>query len=427
MKRHLLIQQLCALICAFRIRPLAGNEDTENLLANASEGGSPFAILQGDGFVIPYGEFPHKHGLQVFDRAAAEEMVAAHNSMLGKLVRLARGGTASYPVYIGHPDLPGSKDTDKRAWAWIEGMSAENDGLHLPTKWSQPGRELVENAHYKFYSPLWYFKKLGNGRIRPVALKSMGLTNEPNIPVPALANEMESEEVNDQQSPGNGEEAAGPVDARLLAILGLDESATLENCLDKISAMKQAADSKMEAEQKATEAETKVSEAETAKADAETKASEEETKRTEAENQLAAANGRVTDLEGRLNLAAANAVQAAVVSGRITPAEKDAKVSELLAANDFETALADLAKLPVKIKTQSETGDLGGAKSKLVLAANDEAAARRQERAQLVANELEAINPALPEGERRRLAWNRAQAKHPELFGKRQESSGAAA
>ena len=40
------------------------------------------------------------------------------------------------------------------------------------------------------------------------------------------------------------------------------------------------------------------------------------------------------------------------------------------------------------------------------------------ERAVLVANEYVNTNPALSEGERKRIAWQRAQKKNPELFGK---------
>ena len=49
----------------------------ETILANAADGGSPFAILQPDGFLVPFGEYSHKQGLQLFDRTAADAIVAA--------------------------------------------------------------------------------------------------------------------------------------------------------------------------------------------------------------------------------------------------------------------------------------------------------------------------------------------------------------
>jgi hypothetical protein len=116
-----------------------------------------------------------------------------------------------------------------------------------------------------------------------------------------------------------------------------------------------------------------------------------------------------------------------VNAGRITPAEAEAKATEILAANDFEAALQDLGKLPAKVKTESVTCPLGEAKSRLVVAANDANTAARNERAILVANEYANTNPALSEGERKRTAWRRAQAKRPDLFGRKEDSSGTAA
>lgn len=386
---------------------LAANDSQDALLANAADGGRPFAILQHDGFLVPFGEFPHKQGLQIFDRAAAEEIVATHNSALNRLAKFFGGG--SYPIYVGHPDLPGSKDTDKRAYGWIENMRVTDEGLHLSAKWSDTGRELVENAHFKFYSPLWWTRKVKGG-IRPVALKSMGLTNDPNIPVPALANEYESQ-------------TEEPMDKELLAALGLEEGATVEDAMVAITALKEAAQKPAESEEeKPAESE----EEKPAETEEEKPAESEVAKPAESEEEKPAENERVTDLEARLGVAVANAVDQAVATGRLTPAEADAKRTELLAANDLAAALQELGKLPPKVKTSSATGNLGGAKSRLVVAANDEAKAQREERTQLVANEFAATNPALPEGERKRIAWERARRKNPDLFTQK-KSTGTAA
>lgn len=394
--------------------------DAETILANAADGGSPFAILQPDGFLVPFGEFPHKQGLQLFDRVAAEGIVAAHNSALSKIVRHFGGG--SYPVYVGHPDLPGSKDADKRAYGWIENLTVADNGLHLSVKWSDAGRELVENAHFKFYSPLWWTKKVKGG-IRPVALKSMGLTNDPNIPVPALANESETPESRIQnQEEENLEietEHEEPMNPELLAALGLEDGATPEEVLAKITALKDAASEKEAAETKATEADT-------AKTESDGKIVELENSLSDKIIALSAANEKTTSLEAGLRGAVNGHVMRAALEGKITPAEAEAKTTEILAANDIPAALAELVTAPAKFKTASATGDLGSAKSRLVIAANDESVAARNERAVLVANEYINTNPALSEGERKRLAWQRAQKKSPELFGKK-DSSGTAA
>lgn len=407
---------------------LAANDAADGvMLANAADGGSPFAILQEDGFLIPYGEFPHKQGLQVFDRKAAEEMVANHGGFLNKLASWARGKNASYPVYIGHPDLPGSKDQDKRAYGWIEGMVAENEGLRLTVKWSDAGRELVENAHFKFYSPLWWTKPVKRGVIRPVSLKSMGLTNDPNIPVPALANEVEDKSaadavpVNEEEKGGQNENPDAPKGdttdmlEELLKALGLGEDTTIEAAIAAIDSLKKVAATAANAQ--------KLEDDKIAAEDAKVKAEQD---KIAAENSLTTANKKITTLETALTAAANAAVDAAVNGGKLTLAERDAKVTALLAANDFAGALQDLGKLPAKVKTTSTTGDLGIAKTRMVIAANDDSKAAREERAQLVENEFQNTNPTLSVGERKRLAWQRAQAKNPAAFGKKESSASVA-
>lgn len=381
------------------------------ILANATEHDTPFAILQGDGFFVPYGTYRHREGMQHFDRAAADEMVAAHNSLVSKFKAIVTGNAKSYPVYLGHPDLPGTKDTDKKAYGWIDDIQPREDGVFFPCRWSDPGRELIENAHYRFYSPVWWTRKMPTGGIRPVIFKSMGLTNEPNIPVPALANEAPTDptETNAQTNDMNPE---------ILAALGLQEGATPEEVLAKITALNEAAAKAAPA----TDAETETPE-NPAAAETETPEGDPPAAKVEVEVE----NEAVTELEGRLRIAANAAVQTAVSAGRILPADAEAKVDEILAANDIATALADLGKLEAKFKTASTTGDLGNAKARLMVAANDEKAAAKAQREQLVANEFENTNPSLSVGERKRLAWRRAQAKKPELFATSKNSSGAAA
>lgn len=402
---------------------LAANDAADaTLLANATENCSPFAILQGDSFFVPYGDYPHKLGKQKFDRAAAERMAANHNGLVKRLVSWALGESPSYPVYIGHPDLPGSKDIDKKSYGWVENMIPEETGMRLPVKWSDAGRELVENAHFKFYSPLWWTRPVKGG-IQPVAFKSMGLTNDPNIPVPALANEYEdtkgyydARDYNPEKTTEESQTIEESMKPKLLEALGLEETAGDEEILAKIVSLKEAVEAAENAEKPDPDAMKKM----------EDEKAEYEEKARLAEEEKTAANEKVTELETRCELLAANAIEAAAAAGKITPAEKDAKKAELLAANDFAAALQDLGKLPAKFKTESKVGDLGEGKARLHIAANDEGAAAKAERAQLVENEFQRINPDLSIGARKRLAYQRAAAKNPELFGKKPSSDPAA-
>jgi len=369
---------------------------TDQLAGNAAQGEATFSLLQPDSFFVPYGSYRHKLGLQVFDQAAANQMVAAHNSALSKLTRWLTG--VSYPVYVGHPDIPGSKDLDKKAYGWIETMVAENEGLRLGVKWSPEGRALVDNAAYKFYSPTWWLR--GDSRKQtPAVFQSMGLTNQPNIPVPALANDAaNAESSGNDLSLTNESTTPTEMNPEILAALGLAATATAEEALAAIHALQKDAAEEESPEPPAVEA-TENEAGNTATCGGGTKAA----------NDVDAATGRLT-------VFASAAIQRAVSSGRLAPSEVESKTAELLASNDLASALAALDAMPQKIKTESVTGDLGSAKTQLVIAANDAGKVARDARKVAVDGEFAATHPSMPDAQRRRIAFTRAAAKNPELF-----------
>ncbi len=106
-------------------------------------------------------------------------------------------GVPGLPIYVGHPDdaqyanQPGHTDT--RAHAWITDVEKRDDGLYIKPKWSNTGKEIIENAHFKYLSPRWIMRKLANGIYEPIRLTSVGLTNNPNILGDAVANEKQNE------------------------------------------------------------------------------------------------------------------------------------------------------------------------------------------------------------------------------------------
>lgn len=136
-----------------------------------------------------YGDHPHARGLQRLTRAAAQNIVRHFHSLAARLKR-AFGGV---PVYIGHPDDPAFRGqpghTDTRAYAWIHELEARADGLWALPRWSKAGEELLAQAHYKHLSPRWKLTQNPDGSWQPIELISVGLTNQPNILGPTLANE----------------------------------------------------------------------------------------------------------------------------------------------------------------------------------------------------------------------------------------------
>lgn len=127
--------------------------------------------------VSPYGEFPNDEGLQVVDRPAADEMVATFNSFIAKLGRLFRG----LPIFKGHPDARPDIWPDDARYGRINELEARNDGLYGKVAWNDLGQKNKEQGYYVYPSPAWNFKRVGAGKIKPFRLKSIGLTNNPNI------------------------------------------------------------------------------------------------------------------------------------------------------------------------------------------------------------------------------------------------------
>jgi hypothetical protein len=143
----------------------------------------------------PLGLFPHARGFQNVDRTALELLVKNFNSFLSRLGRRFVG----VPFYVGHPDVRGLEHLypDRKAYGWIMDLQVREDGLYGRPKWSEAGRDLIANGHYKFLSPYWTADRAGDhqGRpvFRPTQLISVGLTNEPNLPVLPLANSSEAD------------------------------------------------------------------------------------------------------------------------------------------------------------------------------------------------------------------------------------------
>ncbi|MFA5265816.1 MAG: phage protease, partial [Opitutaceae bacterium] len=144
------------------------------------------ALTDGDWIrVTPYGEFKNKIGIQVVDRASADAMVSAFNSVASKLSTLWRG----LPSYEGHPDHPEwhkvNPGMKPMAVGRLKELQARDDGLWTRIAWNDKGEPLVhgEAPAYTGQSPHWGMVPIAGrkGAFRPVELYSLGLTNTPNI------------------------------------------------------------------------------------------------------------------------------------------------------------------------------------------------------------------------------------------------------
>jgi len=138
-------------------------------------------MLAGDGWVqvTPCGEFPHVGAgvTQVIDREACDRIAADFN---------ARRSVINFPgvlVDFDHFSLDTEKSSE--AAGWISDLESRDTGLWARVRWSDAGLSAVQGGRFRLMSPVFpppsACEDLGCGKIRPVMLVSVALTNEPNI------------------------------------------------------------------------------------------------------------------------------------------------------------------------------------------------------------------------------------------------------
>ena len=307
--------------------------------------------------LVSFGDHKHPKGIQQVTRRATETMVSNFGSFVNQTMQKFRGDPG-LPIYIGHPDdeqfagKPGHEDT--RAHAWITEMQTRDDGLYIKPKWSNTGKEIIENAHFKYISPRWVMRKIARGIFEPVRLISVGLTNNPNILGDAVANENQKENTMNEllkkllEKLGfSNEQTAAYIDSGKGApteedILGKADSLVANTAeVDKLKKEKE-------------DLEGKLTTANETKAHAQRDLNESETSRKEAEKLFA--NERKERIGAMLDFS--------IKEGRITAANRQAWEDKLEKAEGeaFTTAANELSKLDPTVKTNSKTADLGSRK-----------------------------------------------------------------
>jgi hypothetical protein len=170
------------------------------LFANEYNASQKLNLVQ----LSPFGRFPNAVGLQIFNKGDADAIANEFHSAPSMGVK-----ALGLPWYVGHPDHPAFKEQykDTKAYGRIKDLQVRHDpnctacedfanqesatpckdhGLFGCVKWSDDGKDLIANQSYHGHSTNWRMKKNGAGEWHPFSLKSVGFTNEPNIPVPAI-------------------------------------------------------------------------------------------------------------------------------------------------------------------------------------------------------------------------------------------------
>ena len=178
--------------------------------------------LRADGRIhlAPYGEHPHKLGVQIFDRAAADALVSAWKN----------AGSRELLADFEHESHDVAKRTE--AAAWLGDLHADHEGLWCRPRWSDLGLSAAQNGRYRYVSPVWDCEPLGEGRWKPVRLKDVGLTNQPNLKglIP-FSNRADS---------GAPSKQPAKTMNKIATALGLAESATEDEILAAIAELRSA-------------------------------------------------------------------------------------------------------------------------------------------------------------------------------------------
>lgn len=343
---------------------------------------APFGEHRKTRLVKRNGQIEEQRFIQVLDNAAADQLMSKENSLFRKIRRALIG----IPVYKGHPDLAehapetlGNGKEKKEVIGLIDQVRKGARGIEAHFSLTPAGAAAVENEGCKYPSVLWLVLPEGerDGAIlaRPFKLLSAGLTAYPNISgVDSLSNERPAGQ--------NQENQTKEPDMKLLAGWLIANGAVLANTEQPTETQVLEAFQKLHTS-KAGEVVTlgnekttmtgKITTLETAKAAAETKA-------TEAATTLAnETTARKAERKGRAEMT----VDLAIHRGKLSIAQREAQVTALENAKDFEEAAKTLLGSATKHKT---TGAESTESGKVL--ANEENGDARHEYDTHLANEM---------------------------------------
>jgi phage I-like protein len=193
------------------------------------------------------------------------------------------------------------------AVGWVEELEVRSGALWGRVAWNAAGRQALADRAFRFLSPAFLFDAATGQVLR---LRSVGLTNRPNFPLPAL----------------NRANTETPMDPEVLTALGLAPAATPADAVAAIAALRE-------------QAQTALNRA---------AAPDPALFVPRADHQLAL--NRIAALEAaeaaRAEAQAATEVDAAIAAGRVHPASRDYHLATCRAEGGLERFRALIAATP---------------------------------------------------------------------------------
>lgn len=153
--------------------------------------------------MIPAGTFTGRDGRSWVNTAPAD--VVASSFRYPKLPFDAEHST----------ELLGPKGEEAPAYAWVDALRVNDDGsIDGHIEWTPDGESLVRGKKYRYYSPAFF----NTADAQVTRLSSVGLTNKPNLYLPAL----------------NSERNEMTVPVQIATVLGLAATATVTDAVTAI-------------------------------------------------------------------------------------------------------------------------------------------------------------------------------------------------
>lgn len=164
----------------------------------------------------PFGTFPGMQGdtrvEQVIDLQACAALIAAFTP----------------EVLVDYEHRAHNSD-DTSAAGWVQELETREDGLYARIRFTDRGAEDIRGRRLRFLSPVWTLDDNG----RPDVLKSVALTNTPNLKLRPILN----------KAPGGETTTKGTAHMKeLAALFGLPDTATDAEILEAAKALKTNAD-----------------------------------------------------------------------------------------------------------------------------------------------------------------------------------------
>jgi phage I-like protein len=148
---------------------MTGPTLAHHLVALNTSGGQ----VPSDIHLLPRGTFHGRDGRGPYKVPDPAKVIAATQ---------AHQKGAKLPVDFDHQLEYYTKGDTVRAAGWIDGLRADDDGLHGRVEWSPKAAQMIADREYRYVSPVFHHTQSGD----VVRLSSVSLVNQPNLDLISL-------------------------------------------------------------------------------------------------------------------------------------------------------------------------------------------------------------------------------------------------